>query len=208
MLDKRSYIKRKLNLKSQCKSRENQKISHFQANKIENNANNFKSHFHNIAPQGSYFSRSKFIFKYFIIFNHLEIYICDIHLKQLALYIPKQKKQQSAACNFTKKYTPTQVFYCEFFEMLKNTFFTEPLRATVSVYINFSSFLETFNSSYSLETNLNTSPVKFAYQWASLKDILTSSHIQILRYGSPCHSPSYLGYFYNQTRQTTNSRTF
>ena len=32
------------------------------------------------------------------------------------------------ACNFIKKYTPTQEFSCQFCESLKNTFFEEHLR--------------------------------------------------------------------------------
>ena len=36
------------------------------------------------------------------------------------------------ACNFIKKETPTQVFPCEFCEILKNTIFTEHLRETAS----------------------------------------------------------------------------
>ena len=40
---------------------------------------------------------------------------------------------QSAACNFIKKETLTQVFSCEFCEISKNTFFTEHLRKTASI---------------------------------------------------------------------------
>ena len=36
------------------------------------------------------------------------------------------------ACNFIEKETLTQVFFCEFCEISKNTFFTEHLRATAS----------------------------------------------------------------------------
>ena len=36
-------------------------------------------------------------------------------------------------CNFIKKETLAQVFYCEFCEISKNTFFTEHLWATASV---------------------------------------------------------------------------
>ena len=36
----------------------------------------------------------------------------------------------SQASNFIKKETPTQVFFCEFYKIFKNTFFTEHLRAT------------------------------------------------------------------------------
>ena len=37
------------------------------------------------------------------------------------------------ACNFIKKETSTQMFSCEFFEMFRNTFFTEHLRMSASV---------------------------------------------------------------------------
>ena len=36
------------------------------------------------------------------------------------------------ACNFIKKETLAQVFFCEFCEISKNTFFTEHLWATAS----------------------------------------------------------------------------
>ena len=36
------------------------------------------------------------------------------------------------SCNFIKKETLAQVFSCEFFEIYKNTFFTEHLRPTAS----------------------------------------------------------------------------
>ena len=38
------------------------------------------------------------------------------------------KFQAPQALNFIKKETPAQLFFCEFCEILKNTFFTEPLR--------------------------------------------------------------------------------
>ena len=37
-------------------------------------------------------------------------------------------------CNFIKKETQAQVFFCEFCEIIKNTFFTEHLWATASLY--------------------------------------------------------------------------
>ena len=39
---------------------------------------------------------------------------------------------QSLFFNFIKKETLAQVFSCEFCEIFKNIFFTEPLRATAS----------------------------------------------------------------------------
>ena len=36
----------------------------------------------------------------------------------------------ASACNFNKKETLGQVFFCEFYEISKNIFFTEHLRAT------------------------------------------------------------------------------
>ena len=39
------------------------------------------------------------------------------------------------ACNFIKKETLAQVFSCEFWEISKNTFFTEHLQVTASTYV-------------------------------------------------------------------------
>ena len=36
------------------------------------------------------------------------------------------------ACNFIKKKTPTQVFFCEYYEIFKNTYFKKHLRTTTS----------------------------------------------------------------------------
>ena len=44
---------------------------------------------------------------------------------------------RSETCNFIKKETLAQVFSCEFCEISKNTFFTEPLWATASVTYNY-----------------------------------------------------------------------
>ena len=41
-------------------------------------------------------------------------------------------KLQAEACNFLKKETLAQVFSCEFYEIFKNTLFTEHLWVTVS----------------------------------------------------------------------------
>ena len=40
------------------------------------------------------------------------------------------------ACNFIKKETLAQVFFCELCEISKNTFFTEHIRMTASVIKN------------------------------------------------------------------------
>ena len=40
--------------------------------------------------------------------------------------------KKGVACNFIKKETLAQVFSCEFWEISKNTFFTEHLWATAS----------------------------------------------------------------------------
>ena len=42
-------------------------------------------------------------------------------------------KLQASACNFIKKETLTKVFSSEFYEISKNTFFTEHLWATASI---------------------------------------------------------------------------
>ena len=49
------------------------------------------------------------------------------------------------ACNFIKKEILAQVFFCEFCEISKNTFFTEqPWAAASGVPIILCSFMETF----------------------------------------------------------------
>ena len=45
-------------------------------------------------------------------------------------------KLQAKAFNFIKKEALAQVFFCEFCENSKNTFFTEHLWATASIHIN------------------------------------------------------------------------
>ena len=50
--------------------------------------------------------------------------------------------RNTCACNFTKKETLAQVFSCEFCEISKNTFFTEHLWATASVYQTFLFFMK------------------------------------------------------------------
>ena len=45
----------------------------------------------------------------------------------------RSSHQELFYCIFIKKETLAQVFYCEFCEISKNTFFTEQLRATASV---------------------------------------------------------------------------
>ena len=40
------------------------------------------------------------------------------------------RKILSEACKFIKKETPIKVYFCEFCEIFKNTFFTEHLRVT------------------------------------------------------------------------------
>ena len=46
-------------------------------------------------------------------------------------------KLQALTCNFIKKEALAQVFFCEFYEIFKNTFFTEHLRATASLTLLF-----------------------------------------------------------------------
>ena len=41
---------------------------------------------------------------------------------------------QAIACNFIKKETLAEVFSCEFWEIIKNIFFTEHLGTTTSVF--------------------------------------------------------------------------
>ena len=70
---------------------------------------------------------------------------------------PLFNKVSGLASNFIKKETLAQVFSCEFYEISKNTFFTEHLRTTVSVIFPFSSgsFL------YSLQVTLIKGGLKF-----------------------------------------------
>ena len=60
------------------------------------------------------------------------------------------------AFSFIKKEIPTQVFPCDIWEIFKNTFLTEYLRATASVSI--SSFHNTF-------LGLRLSVLIFEYTW-------------------------------------------
>ena len=48
---------------------------------------------------------------------------------------------QAEACNFIKKEILAQVFYCEFYKISKNTYFTEHLWVTTSGFINLLQFL-------------------------------------------------------------------
>ena len=45
------------------------------------------------------------------------------------------KYLEVSACNFIKKETLAQVFFCEFCEITKDIFFTEQLWANASVFI-------------------------------------------------------------------------
>ena len=55
------------------------------------------------------------------------------HLCQ-SLFFNKVAGLRPEACNFIKKETLAQVFSCEFCEISKNTFFTEHLWTTASVW--------------------------------------------------------------------------
>ena len=50
------------------------------------------------------------------------------HLCRTLFFKPK-------ACNFIKKETPAQMFSCEFCEIFRNTFFTEHLWKTASIFL-------------------------------------------------------------------------
>ena len=56
------------------------------------------------------------------------------HLCQSLFLIKLQASGLQQACNFIKKKTLAQVFSCEFCEISKNTFFTEHLWTTASVF--------------------------------------------------------------------------
>ena len=61
-------------------------------------------------------------------------------MKKVFLKVAKNSQENTCArvsfaalaCNFIKKETLVQVFSCEFFEIFKNIFFMEHLRATAS----------------------------------------------------------------------------
>ena len=55
-----------------------------------------------------------------------------------------------STCNFVKKETLAQVFSCEFCEISKNTFFTEYLRTTASIKMNFTEVTELIVSKFQL----------------------------------------------------------
>ena len=55
-------------------------------------------------------------------------------------------KLQDSVCNFIKKETLAQVFSCEFCEISKNTYFTEHVWTTASIYGNFYSFQSSGNT--------------------------------------------------------------
>ena len=61
----------------------------------------------------------------------------------------KTQENTGQACNFIKKESLAQVFSCEFCEISKNTFFTEQLRTTASVFKSRKSkFWECLNSNF------------------------------------------------------------
>ena len=67
------------------------------------------------------------------------------------IYIFIQKPGQ--ACNFIKKETSVQVFFCEFCKISKATFFPEHLWATASVYYN-------LKNVYQIYKDINRSRIK------------------------------------------------
>ena len=72
----------------------------------------------------------------------------EVFYKKGFLKVSQNSRENACAraCNFIKKETLVQVFSCEFYKILKNTFFTEHLRTTAFVkslikyYLNFESF--------------------------------------------------------------------
>ena len=85
-----------------------------------------------------------------------------------------QKQSTREACNFIKKVTLAQVFFCEFCEISKNTFSSEHLRWLL-LHI-FERFISKFNSS------------SFWGISASITAISHQSHLctEILRFWNPC----------------------
>ena len=74
-------------------------------------------------------------FKLFI--NLSQVYV-PFSIKKFLLKITQnsQKHNCASACNLIKKETLTQVFSCEFYEISRNTFFTEHLWTTTSAVLH------------------------------------------------------------------------
>ena len=65
----------------------------------------------------------------YVILQNTEAGAGGVPLKKVFLRISQNShKNTCVTCNFIKKRTLTQVFSCEFWEIFKNTFFTEHLR--------------------------------------------------------------------------------
>ena len=58
----------------------------------------------------------------------------------------KDRKIWPKACNFIKKETLAQVFFCEFYKVSKNTFLTEHVWTAASISRLFISYYERFES--------------------------------------------------------------
>ena len=63
-------------------------------------------------------------------------------LEIISQYFQKQSPEvfRPEACIFIKKETQAQAFSCEFCEIFKNTFFTEHLRTTASIFLHNTSY--------------------------------------------------------------------
>ena len=85
------------------------------------------------------------------------------------------------ACNFIKKEALTQVFSCEFYEIFKNTFFTEHLRTIASGTENLSEVFQKTNCK-SLTCNFTANDLKHvSFLFLFMKGLIQSVFKQIYK---------------------------
>ena len=70
--------------------------------------------------------------------RNIECFVMKLSVRCWSLFLIKL---QALACNFTKKETIAQVFFCDFCEIFKNTFFTDHLRANALLFDGFRNVL-------------------------------------------------------------------
>ena len=74
--------------------------------------------------------------------KNLVLKLLQISQKNTCVRVSFLIKLQALVCNFIKKETMPQVFFCEFCKIFKNTFFIEHLRTTASAAASDLSILE------------------------------------------------------------------
>ena len=98
---------------------------------LNNCERNWDDHGRNLTQMKNFMNRS----------SHRRYFVKTGGLKNYAKFTRKHLCwslvfRKVAGLRLAKKETPTQVFSCEFCEIFKNTFFTEHLWTTASVWIN------------------------------------------------------------------------